>query len=75
MKPEIAKGDSELHFGTRANGGGYPWVFFGSGKERIWGLVFLQVWQVKDLRTHFSDVWQEMDLEEKPDGPDRGGTV
>lgn len=28
------------------------------GKQRVYGRPFLEVWQVKDLRIDFSDVWQ-----------------
>jgi hypothetical protein len=34
------------------------------GKQRTLSAVFLDVWQIKELRAHFADVWQRKDLEE-----------
>jgi len=34
------------------------------GKQRACGRVILDVWQLKELRAHFADVWQIRDLGE-----------
>src|SRR5713226_2700488 len=41
-----------------------PWGSRMCGKQRACGRVILDLWQLKELRVHFADVWQIRDLGE-----------
>ena len=42
-----------------------PVIFWMCGKQRVLNLVFLEVWQGKELPAHFLDVWQIQKLAKK----------